>query len=125
MGMGSSSRYSRVRCMAAQSMVVSVGPYMLTTCSPGTAAFHKFTYRACSASPPSAAFFRCVGAYFVSAPEAATRWNAEVAQLMVVTPASSMALSRSMGKVKYFFSKMRQLAPSESVWYTSLPERSK
>lgn len=73
MGMGSSSRYSRVRCMAAQSMVVSVGPYMLTTCSPGTAAFHKFTYRACSASPPSAAFFRCVGAYFVSAPEAATQ----------------------------------------------------
>ena len=88
---------------------------MLTTCSPGTAAFHKFTYRACSASPPSAAFFRCVGAYFVSAPEAATRWNAEVAQLMAVMPASSMALSRSMGKVKYFFSKMRQLAPSESV----------
>ena len=96
MGMGSSSRYSRVRCMAAQSMVVSVGPYMLTTCSPGTAAFHKFTYRACSASPPSAAFFRCVGAYFVSAPEAATRWNAEVAQLIAVTPASSMALQNSV-----------------------------
>ena len=72
-------------------MVVSVGPYMLTTCSPGTAAFHKFTYRACSASPPSAAFFRCVGAYFVSAPEAATRWNAEVAQLMAVTPAFSIS----------------------------------